>query len=398
MNPFDADLASLRGELQKNSISLGEAKAELKFFENFNEHDFREKISSLCDEYKSNKYLLENEPLLPGVHIGLDVGIFGKILNLFGESEASRLKRLKEEDLHRKNMINQEMINLDLRIKEALAVVERYKNIDEYKLRAIVKTYECRDEIILEKIQSVQVQHDKIEATIGPLLRSADEYRKQVADCMAGIEDCNIFTKRLSLNINNSRARREVHEACAERFNGNGNPSDVAKGLNNKLEANRRQLIKIEERVNIEVKKMLLVIKRAFIDGNNLCFRRSQYKDIFIGTKAVEAIATHLLNRGLDVTVVFDNHIGRGANHLSFDRVQQNFEKGVKLLQAPPDTSADSVLMIISRDQYDCVISNDKFSDYAERSVVKEGRVFRVIITDSIVAVPMLNLEECILN
>lgn len=141
---------------------------------------------------------------------------------------------------------------------------------------------------------------------------------------------------------------------------------------------------------------MEIVVKRVFIDGNNLCFKRNQYKDHFIGTKAVEAVAIALLHKGMEVTVVFDHHIGKGKDRVSFDHIQQSFEKKISVHQAPPDITADLVLMMMASDEFDCVISNDKFTDHRERLAVKDKRVFRAVVTESLVSVPMLNVEASI--
>lgn len=392
MNQLDSELAQLNSELRKNSTGGKKAKEDFEFFSTFNETANYNETVALIKKFRDKEKQLAS----PSARILQDPssGFWGRI---FGSKEREeQQKQLEAEDKRRKETISTEIKELEFQIKSKRSLMERFDSMDEYQLRAMIKMHECRDEIIQGKIQSVSAKRARLQQAIGPLLEDAERYRQQVRDCEDGLQACQRYTEQLAVYRDAPSRRRQVHEACAAQFNGNGRPSDVANDLKKKLDAARRQLDKIDGRIDEEIRKMEIVVKRAFIDGNNLCFKRQQYKDSFIGTKAVEAIATALLQSGMKVTVVFDPHIGKGKDSLSFDRVRQNFEKGIEVEQAPPETSADLVLMMMARDEFDCIISNDKFSDHGERSVVREKRVFRAIITDSLVSVPMLNLEVSI--
>lgn len=399
MNRLDIELAQINGELIKNNGECEKAKAELKFFESFNEAEKRKEILGLIDAFKQKDNEFKILPILASSIPIPSPGFLGKLFG-FGEYYQTRGKQAENEVERKRNQekLVFEIVELNEKIKEGQALIARYKSLDEHQLRAMVKMYECREEIIKGKIQSISEKCEKLQKAIGPLLENAVQYRQQVRDYEDGLKACQSYLEQLDSYRDAPNKRRKVHEACAEQFNGNGSPSDVASALKKKLEAVRRQLIKVEDRIEDEIKKMDIVVKRVFIDGNNLCFKRNQYKDNFIGTHAVEAVATALLQMGMEVTVVFDPYIGKGKDRMSFDRVQQNFEKEITLYQAPPDTTADLVLMMMARDEFDCVISNDKFADYAERSVVKEKRVFRAVITESVASVPMLNLDVPLLN
>lgn len=399
MNRLDIELAQLNSELMKNNGEGKTARAELNFFESFNEAEKRKEILDLIDIFKQKNEEIKSIPVLSSPIAVPPPGFLEKLFG-FGEYYKAQEKRVEIEAERKRyqEKLAFEIAKLDEKIKEGQALIRRYKSLDEYQLRAMVKMYECREEIFKGKIHSVSEKLENLRQAVGPLLENAECYRHQVRNYEKDLKSCQAYLEQLSAYYDMPAKRRKVHEACAEQFNGNGRPSEVAADIKKKLEAARRQLIKIEDRIEEEIKKMDIVVKRAFIDGNNICFRRNQYKDDFIGTQALEAVATALLKIGIEVTIVFDPYIGKGKDRMSFDRVQQNFEKEITLYQAPPDTTADLVLMMMARDEFDCVISNDKFADYAERSVVKEKRVFRAVITESVVSVPMLNLEVPLLN
>jgi chromosome segregation ATPase len=253
MNKFDTELAQLNSELKKNNSEGEKVRADFVFFETFNEAVTRKEILALIDAFKQMKEAFD-EP--PNLSIAMpSPGFFERIFGL-EESFEARQKQAKAEHKRYKDELALEIAKLDAQIKAGQALIERHKSLDEHQLRAMIKTYECREEIIQGKVQSVSAKREKLQQAIGPLFENAAQYRQQVRDCEDGLKACQIYSEQLATYHDAPAKRRKVHEACAEQFNGNGRPSDVAYDLNKKLEAARRQLIKIEDRIDDEIKKM----------------------------------------------------------------------------------------------------------------------------------------------
>lgn len=253
MNKFDTELAQLNSELKKNNSEGEKVRADFVFFETFNEAVTRKEILALIDAFKQKKEAFDRPPVLP---IAMSSpGLFERIFGL-GESFEARQKQAEAEHKRYKDELALEIAKLDAQIKASQALIERHKSLDEHQLRALIKTYECREEIIQGKIQSVSAKREKLQQAIGPLLENAAQYRQQVRDCEDGLKACQAYSEQLTTYRDAPAKRRKVHEACAEQFNGNGRPSDVAYDLNKKLEAARRQLIKVEDRIDDEIKKM----------------------------------------------------------------------------------------------------------------------------------------------
>jgi DNA repair exonuclease SbcCD ATPase subunit len=252
MNKFDTELAQLNSELKKNNSEVEKVRADFVFFETFNEAVTRKEILALIDTFKQMKEAFDCPPILS---IAMPPGFFERIFGL-EESFEARQKQAEAEHKRYKDELALEIAKLDAQIKAGQALIERHKSLDEHQLRAMIKTYECREAIIQGKIQSVSAKREKLQQAIGPLFENAAQYRQQVRDCEDGLKACQAYSEQLATYYDAPAKRRKVHEACAEQFNGNGRPSDVAYDLNKKLEAARRQLIKVEDRIDDEIKKM----------------------------------------------------------------------------------------------------------------------------------------------
>jgi len=250
MNKFDTELAQLNSELKKKRSEGEKVRADFVFFETFNEAVMRKETLTLIDAFKQKKEAFDCPPILPMLPV-----FFGRIFGL-GESFEVQQKQAEAEHKRYKDELALEIAKLDAQIKAGQALIERHKSLDEYQLRAMIKTYECRQEIIQRKIQSVSAKREKLQQAIGPLFENAAQYRQQVRDCEDDLKACQTYLVQLATYHDASAKRRKVHEACAEQFNGNGRPSEVAYNLNKKLESARRQLVKAEDHIDDEIKKM----------------------------------------------------------------------------------------------------------------------------------------------
>jgi hypothetical protein len=250
---LDAELAQLNSELKKNNSEGEKIRADLVFFETFNESVTRKEILVLIDAFKQKKEVFDFPPIQSIVIPS--PGFFGRFFGL-GEFFDGQQKQTEAYHKRYKNELALEIAKLDAQIKAGQALIERHKSLNEHHLRAMIKTYECREEIIKGKIQSVSAKREKLQQTIGPLFEKAAQYRQQVRECEDDLKACQAYLEQLATYHDAPAKRRKVHEACAEQFNGNGRPSDVTNNLNKKLEAARRQLIKVEDRIDDEIKKM----------------------------------------------------------------------------------------------------------------------------------------------
>ncbi|WP_087865083.1 NYN domain-containing protein [Comamonas thiooxydans] len=316
-------------------------------------------------------------------------GFLSWLSNPFGASKFER------EAKERARELNERRASLKTTLRQKIAQIQshatRVAGIDEYKQRALIRTADCQIELVTERLAATKAKSAQLLDRIATLIQSADNLDTEMHTLEQDLADATRMDSVLGSVPANKRY--EIHNQCADRFRGEGSPRKVINNVRRQLDGASRQKDKITAKIADEVRKLHVVIKRVFIDGNNLCTKQAHNRKMFIGTAAVEALATELLAQGYEVTVVFDQKIGAGNDSLSFQRVLQNFEEAVKVEQAPPRTPADELLMSFANEDQDCILSNDRFVDYGHKKLVQDKRVFRVLISDHLVAVPFLNLE-----
>ncbi|MDO9106313.1 MAG: hypothetical protein Q7U57_15275 [Methylovulum sp.] len=130
-----------------------------------------------------------------------------------GEPSEARQKQAEAENKRYKDELALEIAKLDAQIKAGQALIERHKSLDEYQLRAMIKTYECREKVIQGKIQSVLAKREKLQLAIGPLFENAAQYRQQVRDFEHGLKACQAYLEQLATYHDAPAKLRKVHEA-----------------------------------------------------------------------------------------------------------------------------------------------------------------------------------------
>lgn len=247
VNRFDAELIQLNNELEKNRREAEHVRTDIVFFETFDEAvALKENMafSELLRKKKEAFNYLQVQPFnLP------PQGFFDRIFDLAG---SYKIQKEKAEDEHRRNKarLSSEISSLDLTIKTGQERIEKYHSLNEYQLRAMLRTYECWEEMLLSSIQSVSAKSERLVLAVGPLLKDVAQYCQQESSYLDELSACQSFSQQLVLYSDDPVQRRQVHEACAEQFNGNGRPADVAYELNKQLQATQQQISKLEDLIN----------------------------------------------------------------------------------------------------------------------------------------------------
>ncbi|MBU9828776.1 hypothetical protein J1779_02390 [Rahnella sp. FC061912-K] len=247
VNRFDAELIQLNNELEKNRREAEHVRADIVFFENFDEPVALKENMGFAELLRKKKEAFNYLQVQP---INLPPqGFFDRIFDLAG---SYKIQKEKVEDEHRRNKarLSSEISSLDLTIKAGQERIEKYYSLDEYQLRAMLRTYECREEMLLSSIQRVSAKRERLIQVVGPLLKDVAQYRQQESSYLHELNACQSFSQQLVLYSDDPVQRRQVHEACAEQFNGNGRPADVAYELNKQLQATQQQISKLEDLIN----------------------------------------------------------------------------------------------------------------------------------------------------
>lgn len=388
-NPYSGELIELENKIVEATRQRIFDQKLLDAVLSYKPEIAKKSISDLEQQIKLKQNLWAARPItltgLPSSLVWLALNPVAYFSMKAKNKEAEREAAKENEDHESK------IADLKQKIKKIQDLDQQVAGIDEFKQRALVRTADCQLELLAAKQASVQGQSVSLLRSAGELVKKADELDVEISTMTQGLTTATSLDDQLGAVAPNRRY--EVHQRCAELFQGEGSPKKVITALRRQLDGATRAKEKVSTKIHEEVRKQQLVIKRVFIDGNNLCSRQTHDGRVFVGTVAIEALATALVAKGYAVTVVFDQKIGIGRNQIPFQRVLQNFEDPIRVEQAPPQTPADELLMSFANDLHDCILSNDRFTDYSHKSIVKENRVLRVLIHDHVIAVPFLNLD-----
>lgn len=303
------------------------------------------------------------------------------------EAAAARKKHLLAEfeicDLERV------MLNEQIRKYERLAPCRA--SLDGFL--AMYQAQECQ---LREAEQAVLTKQRQALEKVAPIAAGKCEHVERIDKARWDIQRARELKAELMTCIQRGDrvGQRAVEEQCLRELGRDIDPGVVEERCQKEILRAQNAIEKIDQRIAHELSKYQgqISLQRVFLDGNNLSNRSGgNGKDRYVGTLAVEALATELLSRGYAVTVVFDHKFAKRMT-TTFDRLQQCFEKEVNVYRSPPDTPADFVLMQLAIEPTDCIISNDQFTDFPDKLVVKECRVYGCFINDRTAFVEKLDL------
>lgn len=173
----------------------------------------------------------------------------------------------------------------------------------------------------------------------------------------------------------NGYERHLVHEQCKNLF-GDGSPAKVMRQRQSQRESIRRSIDKLETRLSHISRAAARVVRTVVIDGNNLCYEN--HREV-IGLGAIEA-AVKSLSADYKVVIVFDAQIC-AVLRMKHSEIAARFRQWAQVHIVTSKSGADETILDAASDKDTYVISNDRFRDFADKPVVREGRV----VTHSIV-------------
>jgi hypothetical protein len=197
----------------------------------------------------------------------------------------------------------------------------------------------------------------------------------------------------------NSYEKAMIHQECERQF-GVGRPGAViadrrkrasqAKAdrlrVEGRLDALRRDVAKAHDRVRTVASRGTKLVRALVIDGSNLCYQKRD----FIGLAALRPL-TAALAKSYDVTVIFDASIRHKLGKVSDAQLSLDLPDA-RVHVVPSRTQADETILVTAADDFVYVISNDRFSEFRDKSPVRDGRVIRHEIVNGRVIIHDLDL------
>ncbi len=273
------------------------------------------------------------------------------------------------------------------RVAEALRELERYRTFDapfrQTELARLKRAVEDKSkELVL-----AEARKWRVDETLAPILTEMQHLLEKKCSAQSDLENAETLDRDLSA-AGNSYERALIHEECEQRF-GTGSPRKIIGERQREIRQLERDHEKARRRAEAVAHTASRRIDTVIIDGNNLCYEDNR----FIGLVAIEALLP-LLCRMCEVVVIFDSAIRRLLN-TDDSSLQRRFVDYAKVHVVASRRQADeTVLDLAATSEFSYVLSNDRFSDFNDKAVVRRGRIIRHEIVNGNIFVHDLQLRE----
>lgn len=264
--------------------------------------------------------------------------------------------------------------------------LDRYRAFDRLEAEATVKSLNSHLVQLQTELAQADVKKRRADDQLHEPLEALLEAQRQKSEIETEIARAATFDKRLN-NAPNSFERKRVHDECNNHF-GEGSPRKVIGAREKELEGVYRTIKKLEVRAQSIIDRLTRVIKLLVIDGNNLCYQQ----ETFIGLSALRAVVQKI-SVDFPVIIVFDATI-RHHLHMRDQEIAAQFGDVVQVHVVASKQSADETLLETASNPDAYIISNDRFTDFPDKSAVRERRIFRHEILNGRVFVHDLSLAE----
>jgi rRNA-processing protein FCF1/uncharacterized protein YoxC len=293
--------------------------------------------------------------------IGEKETVKSKIECMINEFQAN--KRAKEDELRRYN-------SFDLGVNNA----ERSRLTEEINSGK-------------QKVEQLLKRKKDVDSALEPVIQQIHELERKKSDAQNAKSRAQRFDADLS-NARNSYEKAMVHKNCENEF-GVGSPKKVIVEKDRELMRLERDLEKLEKRAKSIAEKAAREIRQIIVDGNNLCYNG----DKFIGLDVLRVLIP-ILSKSYRIKVVFDASIRRILQSGDTE-IRGIFGNKVEVHVVATNSKADeTVLDLANENAYTFVLSNDRFGEFNDKTVVKNARIVRHEIVGGRVMIHDLGISE----
>ena len=396
-------LTELCAELQRQLTSLQQNEAlvarELEWYSTFDtvaveatRRDDESKCAMLEEQIQSLRNdIQETQACLAELTAAIRT-VFNP-LNWFAKDQISLRRRRSElcaiskKKTGQQHSLLSEHTSTRERVAGALRELERYHTFDALSRKTELSRLK---QVIKDKVNEVRLadaRKRRVDETLAPLLTEIQNLLSQKRSVKVDLENAETLDRDLS-SAGNSYERALLHEECEQSF-GTRSPRKVISERQRQIRQLERDYEKAQRRAQAVAETAARRIDTVIIDGNNLCYEDSR----FIGLVAIEALLPSLC-RMCEVVVIFDSAIRRLLN-TDDASLQRKFSDHAKVHVVASRRQADeTVLDLASASEFTYVLSNDRFSDFNDKSAVRRGRIIRHEIVNGNVFVHDLQLRE----
>jgi hypothetical protein len=303
------------------------------------------------------------------------------VFNYFNAEQTAirhHINKLEQHCKSLKNSSNTKQVQLkDIEIEylSKLREIDEFKEFDVDSAKSSAAAMSAEVQGTSNELCRVEAEIADIEARCGSQISEYKLCVKSISDLQAKISKAETLDRDLS-SAANGYDRAMIHQECGRLF-GIDKPRRVISDTTSELRKIKYDLPKIEKRLTVALAKVSRTISHIIIDGNNACYRQSN----FIRLAAITHIVDRLSEK-YKVSVVFDASIRR-LMQADDNMIKSIIGRSASTYITPTRTSADEyILEMAGIDESVYVISNDGYAEYRDYPAVKDGRIVRFMITD----------------
>lgn len=324
----------------------------------------------------------------------LVVTAVGGAISVFTDSEEEKLEKqiskLSEEKSELIKEKDRYIRNYEKEKDNVLEKIKGNKKIDVDFLLKEKSNLELEANKLQNNLKKVRLKKDEIDNYISDLVNELDSFKSRLSTSEQRMQLAEEFNDRLRI-APNPHVRKEIHTKCECEL-GESKPSKIIQTEKKKIEFFNRSIDKLTNRIKNKVLIKTRKIKEIVIDGNNLCYSHS----VNIGINALKALIKEIKSRYslIKVTVVFDNSITKILSRDNEQDIKDEFDTIGVFCEICQGEADPWIISKANESKFNYIISNDKFSDYFDKPVIKSKRIFQHQITKSSISVLDLDIEN----
>lgn len=396
-NPFDNELEELQASFDHAEKQMREWALHLNWFQNFNSDETHGKLKAIEREISTAHGQLEiakQKLKAQQLKVGQLKDSARRSFNPRYWFSSERALAQRELSVVRQDVatLDQECLGLKTNIqtkeqnaKQLEAAITRFRSFDVLLAQATLLGLMGELERLKPLLSLLQERKIDLDCKLDPLLDHLMDRKVEQEQLAGELYLAQKYEEALA-KAQTPKERGVIHGRC-ERELGNSKPSMVIRARRGALQPVEADIRKLTERIDHIIKCSVRDVSTLVIDGNNLCYQQNEY----IGLSALKSLVPKLAEK-YKVKLIFDSGI-RGKLRMKDIEISACFPQAVVHVVASKIKADETILDVAGSDKTFFVVSNDRFADFPDKDVVRQGHILRHEIIDDSVHIHELSIS-----
>lgn len=396
-NPFDIEYEKLKSEISERNLKVREIQEKISWYDTFDILILKSNLAKTADSIVSCSELICEAKIrilnFKNELASLDSKLKSRLnpLNFFS-SEQNTLRKKKSILLDEIDKTKKKQENCMTKYKRLIDDQKQMELVQkDYRKFDKLASFEMEKDLLNEiyelelKFNVISNKKEAVDIELKPIMEQICYYRNEIKRIERIVKKAEDYEYELNI-ATNSYERKMIHNECEDNL-GDSRPQNIINNGKREINRNNRDLKKAEDRAITIGLKASRIIKKIIIDGNNMCYSGN----ILLGIEPLKCIINEL-SKKYEIVLVFDANINET---LKITNVYlESIFKEIEFHIVQPGIPADEIIIYIANNDVMCyILSNDRFGDYRDKEVVKNGRIINHEILNNKVLIPDLGVS-----